>query len=137
MTHPLVLGLFDTPADAATAARALRVLGLPRERVSIVARNHDEEGELATASGGSPGSEIEDSRIASRLLARTSLYPGLAEIVTDIVSGGKGSELYRVAIPDECVGLSLDELSIRLRSDHSATLRQFVTFLSSFSCNLA
>lgn len=62
------------------------------------------------------------SRIASRLLARTSLYPGLAEIVTDIVSGGKGSELYRVAIPDECVGQSLDELSARLRSDHSATL---------------
>jgi voltage-gated potassium channel len=62
------------------------------------------------------------SRIASRLLARTSLYPGLAEIVTDIVSGGKGSELYRVAIPDECVGMSLDELSAMLRSDHSATL---------------
>ncbi|MFZ0141847.1 MAG: NAD-binding protein [Aeromicrobium sp.] len=62
------------------------------------------------------------SRIASRLLARTSLYPGLAEIVTDIVSGGKGSELYRVGIPDECVGLTLDELSARLRSDHNATL---------------
>ncbi|MGI9085007.1 MAG: potassium channel family protein [Aeromicrobium sp.] len=62
------------------------------------------------------------SRIASRLLARSSLYPGLAEIVTDIVSGGKGSELYRVAIPDQCVGLSLDELSARLRSDHQATL---------------
>ncbi len=62
------------------------------------------------------------SRIASRLLARSSLYPGLAEIVTDIVSGGKGSELYRVAIPDEYVGMSLDELSARLRSDHKATL---------------
>ena len=62
------------------------------------------------------------SRIASRLLARTSLYPGLAEIVTDIVSGGKGSELYRVAIPDRDVGLSLDELSAHLRSEHSATL---------------
>jgi voltage-gated potassium channel len=62
------------------------------------------------------------SRIASRLLARTSLYPGLAEIVTDIVSGGKGSELYRIAIPDTCVGMSLDELSAHLRSEHSATL---------------
>jgi voltage-gated potassium channel len=62
------------------------------------------------------------SRIASRLLARTSLYPGLAEIITDIVSGGTGSELYRVAIPDECVGMSLDELSAMLRSEHSATL---------------
>ncbi len=62
------------------------------------------------------------SRIASRLLARSSLYPGLAELVTDIVSGGEGSELYRVEIPDEYVGLSLDDLSARLRSDHSATL---------------
>jgi voltage-gated potassium channel len=62
------------------------------------------------------------SRISSRLLARSSLYPGLAEIVTDIVSGGEGSELYRVALPDEFIGLSVDELSARLRGEHSATL---------------
>jgi voltage-gated potassium channel len=62
------------------------------------------------------------SRIASRLLARSSLYPGLAELVTDIVSGGEGSELYRVSLPDEYVGFSIDELSSRLRSDHQATL---------------
>jgi len=36
------------------------------------------------------------SRLASRLLARSALYPGLSELVTDIVSGGDGSELYRV-----------------------------------------
>jgi voltage-gated potassium channel len=62
------------------------------------------------------------SRIASRLLARSSLYPGLAELVTDIVSGGEGSELYRVALPDEFLGMSMDELSARLRADHAATL---------------
>ncbi|MBV9832749.1 MAG: potassium channel protein [Marmoricola sp.] len=62
------------------------------------------------------------SRIASRLLARSSLYPGLAEVVTDIVSGGEGSELYRVELPAAFVGLSVDELSARLRADHSATL---------------
>ena len=62
------------------------------------------------------------SRISSRLLARSSLYPGLAEIVTDIVSGGEGSELYRVALPDDFIGLSVDELSARLRGEHSATL---------------
>jgi voltage-gated potassium channel len=62
------------------------------------------------------------SRISSRLLARSSLYPGLAEIVTDIVSGGEGSELYRIALPDRFIGLSVDELSARLRSEHSATL---------------
>jgi len=62
------------------------------------------------------------SRISSRLLARSSLYPGLAEIVTDIVSGGEGSELYRVTLPAEFIGLTVDELSAKLRSDHSATL---------------
>jgi hypothetical protein len=42
-------------------------LGIPREEISIVARTHDDEGALAQQSGGSPGSEIEDSRAAGRL----------------------------------------------------------------------
>jgi voltage-gated potassium channel len=62
------------------------------------------------------------SRLASRLLARTALYPGLSELVTDIVSGGHGSELYRVLLPEAYVGLSVDELAARLRADHKATL---------------
>ena len=62
------------------------------------------------------------SRLASRLLARSALYPGLTELVTDIVSGGQGSELYRVALPDEYLGLSVDEVSMRLRAEHRATL---------------
>lgn len=62
------------------------------------------------------------SRLASHLLARTALYPGLASLVTDIVSGGAGSELYRVALPDEYVDLTLDDLSTRLRGEHNATL---------------
>ena len=62
------------------------------------------------------------SRLASRLLARSALYPGLSELVTDIVSGGDGSELYRVGLPDDYAGLSIDELSTKLRGDHRATL---------------
>ena len=65
---------------------------------------------------------VVSSRLVSRLMARSSLYPGLAELVTDIVSGGEGSELYRVSLPDNYVGLSVDELSARLRADHRATL---------------
>lgn len=91
MAHPLVLGLFDDPARAAAAARALRSAGLPRERVSIVTRSHDEEGALAEAAGASPGSEIEDSRTAARLgemsahlLAAIALVmPGIGTIVAD------------------------------------------------------
>jgi hypothetical protein len=88
MTHPLVLGLFDTPAAAAAAARELRALGVPRDQVSVVARNHDEEGQVAEAS---PGSELEDSRVASRLgelsahliAAIALVLPGIGPIVAD------------------------------------------------------
>jgi voltage-gated potassium channel len=62
------------------------------------------------------------SRLASRLLARSALYPGLTEIMADIVSGGTGSELYRVRLPDAYVGLSVDEIAARLRGEHHATL---------------
>ena len=67
MPHALVMALFDDASAAAEAARDLRKLGIPRERVSIVARTHDEEGVIASASGASPGSELEDSPTASRL----------------------------------------------------------------------
>lgn len=89
MAHTLVLGLFETPLAAAEAARALRALGIARERVSIVARSHDEATDLAAASGASPGSELEDSPAASRLgelsahvLAAVALVmPGIGPIV--------------------------------------------------------
>jgi hypothetical protein len=91
MSHPLVLALFDNPSAAASAARELRALGIPPERVSIVARSHDEEGELARAADASPGSEMEDSLPASRLgelsahlLATIALVmPGIGPIVAD------------------------------------------------------
>lgn len=90
-THPLLLALFASSADAVTAARALRASGVPHERVSIVARSHTEEGEIATASGASPGTEIEDSAAASRigeltahfLSAMALVMPGIGPIVAD------------------------------------------------------
>lgn len=62
------------------------------------------------------------SKMASHLLARTALYPGLSSIVTDIVSGGEGSELYRIGLPDAYIGLSIDAVAARLRTEHQATL---------------
>jgi hypothetical protein len=91
MSHPLVMALFQDASAAAAAARELRTLGIPRERVSIVARTHDEEGTLAQAAGASPGSEIDDSRAASRLgelaghlaAAVAIVIPGVGPIVAD------------------------------------------------------
>jgi voltage-gated potassium channel len=62
------------------------------------------------------------SKVASHLLARSALYPGLTGIITDIVSGGEGSELYRITFPEDYIGLSIDAVSARLRTEHSATL---------------
>ncbi len=62
------------------------------------------------------------SKMASHLLARSALYPGLSSLVTDIVSGGEGSELYRITLPEEYIGLPIDTVAMRLRDDHRATL---------------
>ena len=91
MSHPVVLALFDDAAAAAAAARDLRERGVPRERVSIVARSHDEQGAVAQAAGASPGSEIEDSARASRfgelsahlIAAIAIVMPGIGPIVAD------------------------------------------------------
>jgi hypothetical protein len=91
MPHPLVIALFDDSAAAAGAARALRASGVPADRVSVVAQTHDEEGALARAADVSPGSEIEDSRPASRLgelgahliAAVAVVLPGIGSIVAD------------------------------------------------------
>ena len=80
----------------------------PRARRALPARRgRRDRGQLA------PGVPADGPLVA---------LPGLAELVTDIVSGGEGSELYRVSLPDNYVGLSVDELSAKLRAEHRATL---------------
>ena len=91
MSHHVVLSLFDDAASAANAARQLRDFGVARERVSIVARSHDEQVTLARQSGASPGSELEDSAAAARLgelgghllAAIAIVMPGIGPIVAD------------------------------------------------------
>jgi len=119
-----VLGLFDDAAATAQAARMLRDLGHPRERVSIVARSHDEEGAIAEAGGASPGAEIEDSRPAGQLgelsahfiAAIAFVLPGVGPIVADgplaaelgeaagHIAGGIGRMLARAGLPEDEAG---------------------------------
>lgn len=114
------------PADATNEADMRSILAVmaiesiaPHVRTVVEANNPDHVEHFKRARADEI---VVSSRLVSRLMARSSLYPGLAAIVTDIVSGGDGSELYRVQLPDAYVGLSVDELSERMRADHSATL---------------
>lgn len=65
------------------------------------------------------------SRLTSSLLARSALYPGLSELVTDMIGGGTnndGPQLYRVRMPEEGVGMSTVELGAKMRAKHHATV---------------
>ena len=106
MSHPLVLGVFETAAAAAAAARALHMIGVGRDQISVVARSHDEEGQLAEQMDASPGVDIEDSRPAAilgelggQVLAAIALVmPGIGPIVTaGPLSAGLGEAAGHVA----------------------------------------
>src|SRR6185295_6131475 len=67
MPHPLVMGLFENLAAAASAARELRGLGIDPADLSVVARDHQDEETISQQIDASPGSELEDSPTAARL----------------------------------------------------------------------
>jgi len=136
MAHPLVLGLFHDATTAAAAARDLRGLGIAPTRVSIVARSHDEEGDLARATDATPGSEIEDSAPASRLGELTAhlaaaialVMPGIGPIVADgPLAAGLGEAAGHVAggIAKTLHGAGLDRAEAdrwESRIEHGAIL---------------
>jgi hypothetical protein len=126
MSHPLVLALYKSPATAAIGARALHDSGITREQISVLSRNHDEEGALAAQMDATLGVDIEDSRPAARLgelsgyvLAAIALVlPGVGPIVAagplaaglgeaaGHVAGGLGSALSGAGVsPDRAATL--------------------------------
>lgn len=56
-------------------------MGVQRSALSVVARSHEEQGELAEAMDATPGAEIEDSRRASRLGELSAVLIGAAATV--------------------------------------------------------
>jgi hypothetical protein len=120
MSHPLVLGLFPSPAAAAARARALHAIGVSREQISVVSRNHDEEGAFAEQMDATPGADIEDSRPAARLgelsgqvlAAIATVLPGIGPIVAaGPLSAGLGEAAGHVAggIASALAGAGVDE----------------------------
>jgi voltage-gated potassium channel len=112
-----------TTADEADMRSILTVLaieGIAPDVHTVVEVNNPAHAEHMTRAGADE--VLATSLLASRLLARAALYPGLTGVVADIVAGGEGSELYAVQLPVAYVGLSVDECSARLRAEHRATL---------------
>ena len=102
MSHPLLMALFADVAAAAGAAREAHALGVDRSDLSVVARDHSDEGRIANQIEATPGSEIEDSPSASRLgqlsgyiLAAIAIgLPGTGAVVA---AGPLAAELGEVA----------------------------------------
>ena len=102
MSHPLLMALFGDVSAAAAAARGAHGLGVDRSDLSVVARDHEDEGRIASEIDASPGSEIEDSQAASRLgelsgyiLAAIAIgLPGTGAVVA---AGPLAAELGEVA----------------------------------------
>jgi hypothetical protein len=101
-----VLALFPSASSAAAGARAVHAIGVTRERISVVSRNHDEEGALAAQMDATPGADIEDSRPAARLgelsavalAAIAIVMPGVGPIVAaGPLSAGLGEAAGHVA----------------------------------------
>lgn len=113
----------DDPSDEADMRSILTVLAIesaaPEVRTIVELNNsaHVEHARRAHAD-----EVIVASQLAAHLAARTALYPGLADLVADVVSGGEGAELYRVRLPVEYAGRPVDEVVDDLRRRHRATL---------------
>lgn len=84
----------------------MRGLGLSSDDISVVTRNHEEEGEIAERIGGTPGADIEDSWLAARLgelsahvlAAIAVVLPGIGPIVASgPLSAGLGEAAGHVA----------------------------------------
>ena len=94
----LLFPLAETPdADMRSILTALTIRSLA-PTVRIVVEVNDPKHADHIRRAGADELMI-TSHIASRLLARSAIYPGLADIIADLVSAG-GAELHRVNLPE-------------------------------------
>jgi hypothetical protein len=102
MSHPLVMALFQDVTAAAGAARELHQLGLQAADLSVIARDHQAEGQIAEQIDASPGSDIEDSATAARLgelsgYVLAAIAIGLPGTGAMVAAGPLAAELGEVA----------------------------------------
>jgi hypothetical protein len=102
MSHPVVLALYSSVADAVAGARAVHAHGIKPDQISVLSRNLQEAGAIARQIDATPGADIEDSRTAAVLgelsgyvfAAMAVVMPGIGPIVA---AGPLAAELGEVA----------------------------------------
>jgi hypothetical protein len=107
------MALFEGVSAAAAAARELHALGIAPHDLSVVSRDHQAESVIARQIDGTPGSEIEDSSIASRL-GELSGY-----VLAAIAIGLPGTGAFVAAGP---LAAELGEAAGHMAGDLKATL---------------
>lgn len=65
---------------------------------------------------------IATPKFVAHLLARSSVHAGLVDLVMDMVTGGEGSELYRIPVPPDLADAPVEEAGGALRHGHRAVL---------------
>ena len=60
---------------------------------------------------------IVSSELSTNLLVRASLDHGITQIITELVSNRFGSEIYKIAPPANCIGLSFLDVLTQLKTD--------------------
>ena len=117
----------NAPTDEADMRSILTVMAIesiaPEVRTVVEVNNPRNATHLRRAHADEV---LPTSQLTAHLLARSSMYPGMTELVMDLVSGGEGAELYRCRLPEAFTGRSIQDLAGELFGQHRATLLALV-----------
>ena len=110
----------DEPTDAADMRSLLVVMAIesvaPAVRTVVEVSNPRNAEHLKRAHADEV---VATPRLGAHLIARSALYPGLADLVMDLVSGGEGSELYHILLPASTAGLTVGQVGDQLRQSRA------------------
>ncbi len=67
------------------------------------------------------------TEVGTKLVVHSSLSKGLSKLITDLLSFGEGSEIYRSPLGKRFVGKSYTDLLVELRKNHKMTLLALVS----------
>ncbi len=117
--YAIVLAENGTPvADQKTVLTVLAIESTNPSVVSCAQLNDQNNEEHLNRAGCDI--VVNTSALTSKLLAMSLQNPALNKITRELVSGGRGNEIYRVELPQRYVGLSFADSLQELKKSHDA-----------------